>query len=158
MLDCPKLRLAFETYATQDEFIEMLSNEEISNLYAMREDARRYGKELENVAFARKLAGEPITTGKLVERMVHRIWKPGAEAEAKARWGAQAYNPAKFKSPAQIEKLSSGGKDFAKEFSFKPESDRLTLAPLSDRRQEAQPKGNAEIFKNFAIPLEDLGW
>jgi hypothetical protein len=161
MLECPKLRHAFETLARQDEFIEMLKNDEIAALYAMREDARRYGSELEKVVFARKLAGQDIPTAKLVEKQTRRILKAGAEAAAKARFGVNAYNPAKLKSPAQFEKLSSDGKAFALEWGFKPEADRLTVAPLSDRRPEAKPIGNAQVFKKFAVPetpLEHLGW
>jgi len=160
-LDCPKLRTAFETYAHQDEFIEMLKNEELSALYALREDARRYGSELEKVVFARKLAGQDIPSAKLVEKQTRRVLKSGAEAAALQRFGQNAYNPAKIKSPAQFEKMSSDGKAFALEWGFKPDSDRLTVAPLSDRRAEAKPVGNAEIFKNFAVPetpLADLGW
>jgi hypothetical protein len=162
MLDCPKLREAFETYAHQDEFIEMLKDEEISALYALKDDARRYANELEKVAFARKLGGGNITTGKLVEKMVHRAWKPGAEQAAVQRFKEHAYNPRKLKSPAQMEKLSSDAKAFALEWGFKPESDRLTIAPLTDRRAEAKPITNADVFKNFATPpienLHDLGW
>jgi hypothetical protein len=161
MLDCPKLRHAFETLGRQDEFIEMLKDEEISALFALREDARRYGSELEKVVFARKLAGRDIPTAKLVEKQTRRIMRAGAEAAAVARFGNNAYNPAKLKSPAQFEKLSSDGKAFALEWGFKPEADRLTVAPLSDRRAEAKPVGNAQVFKNFAtapVPLTDLGW
>lgn len=160
MLDCPKLRAAFERYATADEFIEMLKDDELSALYGLREDARRYGNELEKVVFARKLAGKDIPSAKLVEKQTRRIWKTGAEAAAAIRFGDNAYNPRKMKSPAQLEKMSSDGKAFALEYGFKPESDRLTVAPLSDRRAEAKPVGNSDIFKNFAsaVPLEDLNW
>ena len=161
MLDCPKLRRAFETYAHQDEFIEMLKNEELSALYALREDARRYGSELEKVVFARKLAGQEIPSAKLVEKQVRRVFRAGAEDAARKRFGENAYNPRKLKSPHQFEKMSSDGKSFALEWGFKPDSDRLTVAPLSDRRPETKPKGNAEVFKNFAspeVPLTDLGW
>lgn len=161
MLDCPKLNYAFHTYAKGDEFLEMLSNSEISDLYALRDDARRYGNELEKVVFARKIGKQDIPSAKLVEKMTRRIFKAGAEAAAAARFGEKAYEPKKLKSPAQIEKLSSDGKAFSLEWGFKPDSDRLTVAPLSDRRPEATVKGNEEIFKNFATPqtpLEDLGW
>lgn len=161
MLDCPRLRSAFETFATQDEFIEMLKNEELSQLFAMREDAKRYASMLEKVVYARKLAGQDIPSAKLVEKQVARVFRNGAEAEARKRFGEHAYNPAKLKSPRQFEQLSSDGKAFALEWAFKPESDRLTVASITDRRAEAKPIGNAEVFKNFAtpqVPLTDLGW
>lgn len=164
MLDCPKLHKSFLTYAHGEDFTEMLSDEEVSDLYALRDGARRYGNELEKVAFARKIAGAPITSAKLVEKMVHRVFKGGAEAAAQARFGEIAYQPAKLKSPAALEKLSSDGKAFVIEWAFKPDSERLTIAPLSDRRAEVTRKDNAEVFKNFTTPeaapvdLAALNW
>ena len=161
MLDCPKLRTAFDTFATADEFLEMLSDKELSDRYAMLEDARRYGNEIAKVVFARKLGKRDIPSAKFVEKQVRRGWRPGAEVAAKARFGQNAYTPGKMKSPAQMEKLSSDGKAFALEYGYKPESDRYTVAPITDKRPEAIPQGNSEIFKNFAVPetpIEDLGW
>lgn len=158
MLDCPKLRRSYETYATSDEFTDMLSDEEVSTLYGMRQEARYFGNQLEKVAFARKIAGRPITTAKIVETRVHRVWKGGAEDAAKKQFGENAYAPKKLKSPAQMEKLSSNGKAFAIEYGFKPDSERLTLAPLSDPRSEATPRSNEVVFAKFATPIEDLGW
>lgn len=164
MLDCPKLRGAFETYANGDDFTAMLSNQELSALYALRDDARRYGNEVEKVVFARKISGQEIPSAKIVEKIVHRAWKPGAEQAAQQKFKDAAYNPKKLKSPAQMEKLSSDGKAFAIEYGFKPDSDRYTVAPVSDRRAEAIPPSNAEIFKNFASPppspedLKALSW
>lgn len=158
MLDCPKLRHAFETYAKGDEFAAMLTDQELSDLYALRDDARRYGNEIEKVVFARKIGGKDIPSAKLVEKIVHRTWKPGAQDAATARFGEAAYSPRKMKSPAQMEKLSSDGKAFATEYGFKPDADRYTVAPLSDKRPEAIPPSNETIFKNFAFAVEELNW
>lgn len=158
MLDCPKLRKSFETYAYGEDFLEMLTDQELSDLYALRDGARRYGNELERTVFARMVGGKKIPSAKLVEKIVHRAWKPGAEAEAKAKFGEAAYNPRKLKSPAQMEKISSDGKAFAIEYGFKPDSERLTVAPINDRRSEAKPTTNADVFQKFAVPLEDMGW
>jgi hypothetical protein len=158
MLDCPKLRKAYETFANGDDFAAMLSDNELSDLYALRDDARRFGNELEKVVYARKISGKDISSAKLVEKISHRVWKSGAEDDARRKFGDGAYSPRKLKSPAQMEKLSSDGKAFALEWGFKPDSDRLTVAPVTDRRPEVVPPSNTEIFKNFAIPLEDLGW
>lgn len=158
MLDCPKLRDDYETFANGDDFAAMLSDQELSDLYAKRDGARRFGNELEKVVFARKIAGKDIKSAKLVEKMVHRVWKGGAEEAARIKFGEAAYAPKKMKSPAQMEKHSSDGKAFALEYGFKPDSERLTVAPISDRRAEVVPPSNAEVFKNYATPLEDLGW
>lgn len=158
MLDCPNLRKSFETYAYGEDFLEMLTDQELSDLYRLRDGARRYGNELERTVFARMVGGKTIPSAKLVDKIVHRVWKPGAEQEAFQRFGEHAYNPKKIKSPAQMEKLSSGAKAFALEFGFKPHSERLTVAPIGDRRPEAKPTKNEDIFEKFAYKVEDLQW
>lgn len=165
MLDCPRLREAFEEFANHDEFVDMLEDHEISALYAKRKDATRFANRLEQVAFARKIAGKDIPSAKLVEKIVHRVWKGGAEDAARRQFGDKAFSAPKLLSPAQMEKISSDGKAFAIEYGFKPDSDRLTVVPIDDRRAEVNPKTNAEIFKNFAngVPQAetthaDLGW
>jgi hypothetical protein len=151
LLDCPKMREAFEEYAAASEdFITMLSNEEIDALYGKREYARRFMKALEEVTYARKIAGAPITSAKLVEKQTARVWKPGATAALKAALGDKAFTEPKVLSPAGVEKLSSTGKALALEWGYKPEADRLTIAPLTDRRPEAKVAGNAKVFEAHA--------
>lgn len=158
MLECVKHREAFETYYSADEeFSFMLSNEEIDALYAKREQARRFMKTLETVVYARKVAGAEIKSAKLVEKQTQRVWKPGAEAAIKKAFGTQAYTPSKVLSPAALEKLSSQGKAMALEYGYKPESNSLVIAPLTDRRPEAKRKDNASIFAHVAAAaIEDF--
>jgi hypothetical protein len=158
MLGCPKMQAAYEHYveATED-FVTMLTNEELSTLYGEREHVRRFMKTLEETVKARKLTGQNITTAKLVEPMTARVWKPGAAAALRAAFGDKAYKSAELLSPAGIEKLSSRGKEMALEWGYKPDAGRLTIAPLSDRRPEAKPVGNAAVFeKHAAAALQDF--
>lgn len=159
LLDCPKMQRAFEEYAAADEeFIAMLSNEELDRYYAMREQARRFMNALETTVHARLVGGAKITSAKLVEKRTNRVWKPGAQAALLAAFGEKAYEPAKIKTPAQIEKLSSLGKELALEYGYKPDANGLSVAPIHDPRPEAKPKGNATVFESFAQTPEQMGF
>lgn len=159
MLDCPTLKAAFLTYAdAEEDFIEMLTNEELDGLYSQRDQARRFMKTLENTVYARKVTGGNIPSAKLVEKKTNRVWKPGADVVLKARFGEQAFEPKKVKSPAGIEKLSSEGKALALEYGYKPEANGLTIAPLSDPRPEAKPRTNENVFAKHAATPEQAGF
>jgi hypothetical protein len=124
----------------------------------MREQARRFMKALETTVHHRLVGGSAIPSAKLVEKRVNRVWKPGAAAAIKAVFGDKAFTTAELKSPAQVEKLSSRGKELALEYGYKPEAAGFSVAPLSDPRPEAKPKTNAEVFKGHAQSLEDAGF
>ncbi len=158
LLSCPKMRRAFEEYAeASEDFVTMLTNEELDRYYSQREYARRFMKVLEQTVKARKLTGANIPSAKLVEPQTARVWRPGGEAAIKAAFGKDAIAPEKIKSPAAIEKLSSRGKEMATEWGYKPDAAGLTIAPLSDRRPEAKPKGNATVFEaHAAAAMEDF--
>jgi hypothetical protein len=159
LIDCPKMQHAFEEYAKADEeFIAMLKDEDLDRYYQMREQARRFMNALETTVHARLVGGGKIPSAKLVEKRVNRVWKPGAAAALKAAFGDKAFTVPEVKSPAQIEKLSSRGKELALEYGYKPESAGLSVAPLSDPRPEAKPKTNADVFKGHAQSLTDAGF
>ena len=113
---------------------------------------------LKDTVKARKLTGGNITSAKLVEPQTARVWRPGGEAAITAAFGKDAVAPEKIKSPAAIEKMSSRGKELALEWGYKPDSAGLTIAPLSDRRPEARPKGNATVFAAHAQTPEEQGF
>lgn len=159
MLECPKHQSAFVSYAQADEeFITMLSDADLDRFYGMREQARRFQKALENTVHHRLIGGSRIPSAKLVEKKVNRVWKPGAAAALKAAFGEKAFTVPEVKSPAQIEKLSSRGRELALEYGYKPESAGLSVAPLSDPRPEAKPKTNADVFKGHAQSLAEAGF
>ena len=76
----------------------------------------------------------------------------------KAAFGDAAFTSPEIKSPAQIEKLSSRGKELALEYGYKPESAGLSVAPLSDPRPEAKPRTNANVFEGHSTTFEDAGF
>lgn len=159
LLDCPKMQRAFEEYAAASEdFITMLTDTELDHFYSQREYARRFMNVLETTVHARLIGGGKIPSAKLVEKRVARVWRPGAHAALQEAFGAQAFKPKEVKSPAQIEKLSSRGKEMALEWGYKPESAGLSVAPLTDPRPEAKPRGNATVFEGHAQSAEQAGF
>lgn len=159
LMDCPKMQRAFQDYAdASEDFIAMLTDKELDHYYSQREYARRFMTALEKTVRARLIGGGDIPSAKLVEPKKARVWKPGASAALEAAFGAQAYKAKEIKSPAQIEKLSSRGKDMALEWGYKPDSDMLTIAPLSDPRPPAKPRTNASVFEAHARSPEAAGF
>lgn len=159
MLDCPKMQRAYREYvdATED-FVVMLTNEELDAFYANREHVKRFMNAMEQTVKARLIAGSKIPSAKLVVPKTNRVWKPGAEPALIEAFGEQAYDPKKIKSPAAIEKLSSRGKELTLEYAYKPDADRLTVAPLSDPRPEAKPQNGSDVFKSFEQTPEQMGF
>ena len=159
LLDCIVMQRAFKAYVDAGEdFVTMLTNTELNEFYSQREYARRFMNALETTVHARLIAGGNIPSAKLVEKKVARVWKPGAAVALQEAFGAKAYEEKKIKSPAAIEKLSSRGKELALEFGYKPDSAGLSVAPLSDPRPEAKPKGNATVFAGFEQTPEEQGF
>jgi hypothetical protein len=158
LLDCPKMQRAYRQYVdASEDFVTMLTNEELDELYSQREYARRFMKVLETTVHARLMTGSRIPSAKLVEKQTARVWKPGGVAVIEATFGERAYKPKEPLSPAGVEKLSSRGKELALEYGYKPESAGLVVAPLSDRRPEAKPRGNAGVFEaHAAAQMEDF--
>jgi hypothetical protein len=142
LLDCPKMQRAFEEYAdASEDFITMLTNQELDHYYSQLEYARRFMKALE-----RRREGAQADGRRYPEREARRaenrsrVWKPGRPRRFAGRVRRQGFQGKKVKSPAQIEKLSSRGKELALEYGYKPDAAGLTIAPLSDPRPEAKPR------------------
>jgi hypothetical protein len=151
LLDCPKMQKAFRVYAdASEDFVAMLTNAELDELYSQREYARRFMKVLEATVLARLSTGGNIPSAKLVEKMTKRVWKPGGVAAIEAAFGEKAYKPKEPLSPAGVEKLSSRGKELALEYGYKPDSAGLVVAPLTDPRPPAKPRSNAGVFAEHA--------
>lgn len=159
LLDCPKMQRAFEEYVNASEdFVTMLTDKELDYYYSQREHARRFMNALESTVHARLIGGGKIPSAKLVEKKVARVWRPGAQAALLEAFGEQAYKPKEIKSPAQVEKMSSRGKEMVLEWGYKPESAGLSVAPLTDPRPEAKPRGNASVFEGHVQTPEQIGF
>lgn len=159
LLDCPKMQKAYQEYSeASEDFVVMLTDAELDYYYSQRSNVARFKTVMEQTVYARKVGGGSIPSAKLVEKKTARVWKPGAQEALKASLGAAALTTPEIKSPAAIEKLSTRGKELALEWAYKPEADRLTVAPLSDPRAEAKPRTNADVFAQHQQTPEQAGW
>jgi hypothetical protein len=150
LLDCPRMQDNYLKFASGDqEFTEMLTDEELHGFFSLRDDAMRFKTALEATVKARLVAGSEIPSAKLVETRTSRIWKPGAEVALKTALGEHAYEARKVKSPAQIEKLSTRGKEMVAEWGYKPEASKLSLAGIDDPRPAAKGTANERVFAGF---------
>lgn len=134
--ECPAMRSTVSHFEMTKE-PEELTPEELGEMYSKLDAVRKYLERLQAVAFERALRGEKVKGFKLVRKKANRVWKSGAEAEIINQFGDEAYEPAKIKTPPNIEKLD-GGKDFVAKYAFTPETG-LTLAPDTDKRTAIRP-------------------
>lgn len=154
---------------------ECLNGEEIGDLMKLAAAIKGYVEELEKEAFKRAMGGEHVPGYKLVKKKANRAFKDimerfkldddgnimtdengdevkitvEFEKEVIKLFGDEAYQPAKLKTPPNIEKLT-GGKKFISQWAYTPDTG-LTLAPNSDRRKEAKP-----VMEEFLDKLDDL--
>ena len=89
-------------------------------------------------AYNRLQAGADIPGYKLVSGRANRIWKAGAEAALKAKFGNEAFTKPELKSPAEIEKMPMG-KTEAAMYAYKPDVG-LIVAKVDDTRKKVDNK------------------
>lgn len=161
MLECPKAQAAFTTFTDEthvingEVFLDMLENEELDAFFSKRALARKFMSALEDTVKGRLMSGAKMEHAKLVEKQTQRAWRPGAAAALEKAFGPKAYVPAKLKSPAQIEDLSSRGKEMAQEWGYKPDASGLSVAGMDDRRPAAVPQtSNAKAFAQYVTPQD----
>lgn len=98
----------------------------------------------DKTAFAMLQSGKVVPGWKLAKNKVNREFKEEAEAEAKAKFGDDAYTKPKLKSPAQIDALPEGP-TFTARWAFKPEAG-LGVVPADDARP-AVSKDTKSMFE-----------
>lgn len=98
-------------------------------------------KEARSVAVARLMGGKAIPGWTLKEGRGAYVWKEGAEAEARKRFGAAAFTTPELLSPAVFRETFPAEKDFDAKFVFR----RPGLPQLTEGKSEARviqwPKG-----------------
>jgi hypothetical protein len=150
-LVCPAMRhLGADAALAQHEAATLpdAGDEWLGAWYGRLSQLKMFIKAIEGETSKRALAGKTIPGVKLVYGRVDRVWKP--EAPLETVFGTAAWEPAKLRSPAQIEALP-GGKDFCAEYAEKPKAG-LTVAPESDRRTAQKALTNEEVFAGVEIP------
>lgn len=173
-LVCPKMRklgtdaalVANEMLKPVEEFdLSVMDDEWLGSWYEKLKLLDMFKKSIRDETAKRMLKhGKDIPGAKRVYALVDRVWKteatlpqtdpdiPGVTMPAPlfAIFGDNAWEPAKVKSPAVIEKLP-GGPQFVAEYAMKPTS-ALTIAPLSDKRPAQKPQTLEEIFAGVEAP------
>lgn len=167
MLECPLAQEAFNAHAAGadeiitlndgTETIAMLSNEELDAAYGKLALATKFANVLKTTVLARAMTGAKFENAKLVEKKTNRQWKPGAQQALHNAFGEKAYAPKKIKSPAQVEKISSQGKELALEYGYKPDASGYSIAGNDDPRPAVVPQtSNQKAFANFTLSPPDL--
>jgi hypothetical protein len=126
------------------------TNEQIGKMKSLKPIFDKFFMGLDGEAMTRMRDRQEYIPGwKLVHKLGNRVWKDKVEIDdgkggriiltkeeyAAKHVGDKAYEPAKLKSPAQIEKLP-GGNSMTSLFAFKPDTG-ITLAPDDDTREPA---------------------
>jgi len=100
--------------------------------------------------------GEDVPGFKLVRKRSNRAWKDEAEVEKVLRnkKGVRVSDifVEKLRSPAQLEKIASVGKDWVAKYAHKPEGG-LTVAPESDGRDGVKVQTVIEAFASDGAQL-----
>ncbi len=105
----------------------------VARVVTMGPILRKMVAQAEAFALRRLMANLPVPGLKLVPGRNERLWKENAERVLQAIYGADAYEPRKLMSPAQLESLD-GGIDIVKIWAYhNPTSPRL--APVNDKRE-----------------------
>lgn len=139
---CPALKgevLNFDTSLEPD----YLTDDELGDMLTTGDAIRKYLTSLGTEAFERLKKGATVPGYKLVYKRANRIFKAGGEAAIKKRFGDDAYEVPRFKTPPKIEKLE-GGKKMVARWAFSPDTG-FTVASDGDSRQAVRFDGE-ELF------------
>lgn len=160
-LACPLLTSIFGASITADATALInFSNASLARDYSLLDASKHYWNAVEREVLRRLQRGEDITDGteehtfKLVPKKANRVLTTEGEAEAKKRFTKEELYETKLKSPAQLDKLGTAGKEFTKEFAYTPQTG-LTVAPASDERAGVKITPASEAFAAYlGSPVE----
>lgn len=146
---------------TEEINLDELGDDRLGFLLDIARMAEKRKATFEREAFARAMNRHIIPGSKLVKKIGERQWKntqnitnpesglqeiKSFEESVLDKFGADAYAPSTFRTPADLEKqFGKAAKDFSKLWAEKPDTG-LTLAATSDRREEQKP----DPLENFS--------
>ena len=130
-LVCPAMtNLADEFTYYRKQPLKAMPHELIGDFYQKWQWLKMFGKNLEAETARRVLGGDVVPGVKAVQKRANRVWKEGAEEQAKEKYGGLVYNVPSFVGPPAVETLPNG-KEFVAEWAFSPDTG-LTIALESD--------------------------
>lgn len=149
-LFCPLLVGLFGAAAKANpNAIPQLSDQRLSLEYQQREAVRFYMKALDDEVYRRNMTGNTVPETKLVYKKANRVFRDGAQELFVQRFGDEAFEPAEFKSPAKMEKVSGDAAALVKEWAYMPKTG-LTVAPASDKRTAVKVEKVTDTFAHLA--------
>lgn len=129
---CPAIKKEMTNFnVTLDP--DYIDGDTLGNLLSKKKVIVDYFKTLEQEAYRRITDGQDVKGYKLVRGKSNRAWKNGVDDKLIDKFGDEAYQERKLKTPPMLENIE-GGKIFVKENAYKPDVG-LTIAPLSDKRE-----------------------
>jgi hypothetical protein len=133
---CPVLDQATRMFAR--ELVPELrdaSDDRLADLYALIPAVRSRLRMVEAEVDRRNLepGREPLRGTKVVHKLAHRVFKPGAAEALVKQLGAAVYTTPELKSPAAVEELGALAKALVGEWAYKPTTG-YTSALLNDPR------------------------
>ena len=144
---CPVLQGVFQTIATTPPTsVRQLSDTMLGLAWKAMTPARVFIKAVETEALSRLERGGTVPGLKLVDKRADRVYRDGAEAAFRKRYGNAAYAPLALKSPAQMEKTAPDAKAMVKKWAYTPKTGR-TVAADDDSRVAVKRLTSAETFK-----------
>jgi hypothetical protein len=154
-LICPALSSLFEAAANADpKKVIALGDDMLGRAWALRKAVKSYLKALEDEILRRLMKGGTVPLAKLVEKRADRVFQDEAGVIFVARFGGDAYEPQRLKSPAQMENLGTEAKKLVREYAYTPKTG-LTVADADDKRLAVRPETAAEAFAASVRQLEE---
>lgn len=153
-LVCPLLTSLFRAacMANPKEIINY-SDESAGRSYQYVKAVEFYLKALKDDIFRRLNTGVRMDgVAKLVDKKANRVYTSGAAAEAKTKFGADAFTKPEIKSPAELEKLSPAAKAWVKEHAYLPKTG-LTVALWDDPKPAVRVQTTKEAFGDAIAAL-----
>lgn len=133
--------------------LESLSAEHLSTVLRNVGHARAWLKAVEQHAYSRLVAGQPVPGFKLIEKVGNRQWMNEKVAAATLQaLGVDPFAPPKILSPAQAEKLSPAAKAQVASLTIRPITG-LSMVPESHKKPAVEP-GSALLAEFAALPDE----
>jgi hypothetical protein len=131
---CPALIGMFKAAATTSiDQIALLDDQALGLEWLQIEAVNSYIKAIKTETMRRLMRGADMPAVKLVHGKADRVWKDDARAVFTEKFGDLVLTDPKFKSPAEMERVSAEAKALVKQYAYSPEGS-LTVAPADDKR------------------------
>lgn len=159
-LVCPMLTSLARAAATANpKEVATVSDESLGRSYQYVQAVKFYLKALEEEVFKRLSRGKVCEGTKLKLKKANRVYAPTVTVGAievatdvviLQRFGDDAFEPQKLKSPAELEKLSAAARAFVKEHAYMPQTG-YTVALASDPAPGVTIRPPVEEFAHLLL-------